>query len=67
MHVNIEIINNDNGKKVDKDSEPKWERKCLKTLMGDGWITDSKWSREWFEFQKNKNVLRKIMKRPVWK
>ena len=33
--------------------------------MGDGWITDSKRSREWFEFQKNKNVLRKIMKRPV--
>lgn len=33
--------------------------------MGDWWITDSKWGGEWFEFQENKNVLRKIMKRPV--
>lgn len=33
--------------------------------MGDWWITDSKWGREWLEFQKNQNVLRKIMKRPV--
>ena len=33
--------------------------------MGDWRITDSKSGREWLEFQKNQNVLRKIMKRSV--